>query len=559
MPPAQGAAASFWLPSVDALIHTLPLLALIGTIVAILVAALVVGRSAVVSAFVTIVGAGVTALLCFYGTQRVAGGGWAGFAPAGGAPMLLVDNFSILFIALLCFFLVSVVGLWTIGASSSGPDATEHAMDAPEFFTLLVSSAFGMALMVSTTNLLMIVLAVETASLPSYAIVGFRKRDRIAAEASLKYVLFGAVTSAMMIYGISLLYGFCGSFDLVAVAQKVAAATGGDAPRANTLVVALALFGLLAGIGFKISAVPFHFWCPDVFQGATIEVTTWLSVASKAAGLGLLLRCVTALGDALGGTALMSGAATGIGIVAAITCTYGNLAAYRQTNIKRLLAYSSIAHAGYMLMAGAILWRPGPAEVVTHPAFSALVAYVVIYLFMNLGAFGSAALVYWQTGKETLDAYHGLGRRAPWLAAGLAICLFSLVGLPPLGGFIAKFYLLWALFDGDQVWLVWVAVVNTLISLYYYARVAYAMYFVDDGQPRLATPFFGQALVTTVAAVLLLVGVPLAGGLKARADQFSRNVYPVRTLATTGVAVAPAVNRPELSRPPAAASVPPRP
>ncbi len=535
VPHAALLGATFWLPSLTDLADIGPLLGLAGTIVAVLLAALLFGRSAEIAAFVTLAGAAGTALLCFSAAPRAARGGWAGVAPEAAAPMLVVDNFSLLFITLICFFLVCVVGLWRIGAAAGGAEGAAHLRNGPEFFTLLTGSAFGMALMCSTTNLLMILLAVEMASLPSYAIVAFRKSDRLAAEASLKYVLFGAVTSALMAYGVSLLYGYYGTLDLLSIGRMMAGDVGHPSQMGAPLILSVALFGLLAGVGFKISAVPFHFWCPDVFEGATIEVTTWLSVASKAAGLGLLLRVVAALVQPADGTVLLGPLSTAVGIFATLTCTIGNLAAFRQENIKRLLAYSSIAHAGYMLMAGAILWQPAVDAGAAHPAFSALIAYLVVYLFMNLGAFGCAALVFWATGKETLDAFRGLGRRAPLVAACLAICCFSLVGLPPLGGFIAKFYLLWALYDAGLIWLVIVAVINTLISLYFYARIAHAMYFVDDGQPAIAAPLFGRALVSASAALLLLVGAPLAGGLKSRADEFSRNLYPV----TLRPAVAP--------------------
>lgn len=517
------------MPSWETLTAVGPLWGLAGTVLAVVLAALVFGRNATVSAIVTIVGATVTAYICYSSAPRAADGAFAGLAPLGGAPMLVMDNFAILFILLICLFLAAVVGLWMIGSTSNEREASLHAKDAPEFFTLLTGSAFGMALMVCTTNLLMIILAIESASLPSYAIVAFRKRDRIAAEASLKYVLFGAVTSAMMAYGVSLLYGYYATLDIIQIGQKIAVqAAGSGGTQGMNLLTAVAFFGLLAGVGFKISAVPFHFWCPDVFEGASIEVTTWLSVASKAAGLGLLLRIVGAVIQPLENTEAVMPFVTAVGLFAAVTCTVGNLAAYVQNNVKRLLAYSSIAHAGYMLMAGAIIWQHRPGIDPTNPAFAALIAYIIVYLFMNLGAFGCTALVYWATGKETIDAFNGLGRRSPLIAAAMAICLFSLVGLPPFGGFIVKFYLLLALFQSKLIWLVIIAAVNSLLSLYFYARIAYAMYFVDDGQPAIAAPTFGKALVAAVAAVLLLTGIPLAGGLKSRADQFARDLYPVK-------------------------------
>ncbi len=215
-----------------------------------------------------------------------------------------------------------------------------------------------------------------------------------------------------------------------------------------------------------------------------------------------------------------------VAIMAAITCTVGNFAAFKQTNLKRLLAFSSIAHAGYMLMAVAIIWHPanGRADEV-HPGFAALAAYLVVYLFMNLGAFGVIAMVYWDTGKETIDGLHGLIRRQPVLAVVLAICCFSLIGLPPLGGFMAKLWLLAALWNSDLQWLVIVAVANTAISLYYYVRIIRAMMMVDDGQQPVRAPLLGQAIAVVCAIAILLTGTFFAGRLKAFADDRSLNLY----------------------------------
>jgi NADH-quinone oxidoreductase subunit N len=379
--------------------------------------------------------------------------------------------------------------------------------------------------MACTTNLLMIILAVETASLPSYALVGFRKKHRPAAEASMKYILFGAVTSAVMIYGVSLLYGQYHTLDLADIGRRLSLQVAHQ-ETGLTVLTGVSLFALMVGVCFKVSAVPFHFWCPDVFEGASIEVTTWLSVASKAAGLGLLLRIISVLTASLNSASAVSWIAFAIAIMAAVTCTVGNLSAYWQTNVKRLLAFSSIAHAGYMLMAVAIVWRPvatlaGAAD----PAFSVVIAYISVYMLMNLGAFGVAAMVYWSTGKETIDAFNGLGRRNPLLAVVMAVCLFSLVGLPPLGGFMVKWYLLISLYKGGLLWLVIVAVFNTLISLYYYARIAYAMFFVDDKQQAVRAPVLGGAVLTFCALMIILTGTLWAGDLKSFADSRSRNLY----------------------------------
>lgn len=515
--------AKMWMPTGQDMVYIQPLLGFVATIVAILIAALLVGRNWRVTGTIAVLGALGTAVLCLRDFDTREPANWGGLAPAGAAPMLIVDQFSLFFIFLVSLFLAGVTGLWYLGQTANQPETLARKHDAVEFFVLFIGSALGMSLMVSTTNLLMVVLAVEMASLPSYALAGFRKKHRLAAEASLKYVLFGSITSAIMIYGSSLLYGRYQTLDLVQIGSRIAAETANGLP----LITGVALCAVLVGIAFKVSAVPFHFWCPDVFEGASIEVTTWLSVASKAAGLGLMLRlmaAITATPDAV--YALTSSVSLAIAVMAAITCTVGNFAAFKQTNLKRLLAFSSIAHAGYMLMAVAIIWHPATGRAdAAHPGFAALAAYLVVYLFMNLGAFGVVAMVYWETGKETIDGMYGLIRRQPVLAITMTICLFSLIGLPPLGGFMAKLWLIAALWDSNLAWLVIVAVANTAISLYYYVRIIRAMMMVDDGQPAVRAPLLGQALTIVCAIAILLTGTLYAGRLKDFADERSRNLY----------------------------------
>jgi NADH-quinone oxidoreductase subunit N len=524
------ALANIWMPDGEALVRLAPILALVATIVAVLIGALLVGRNWRMAGGLTMVGALVTAWLCLTRLTDPQGG-WAGLAPEGAAPMLIVDAFSNFFILLLSVFLALVTGMWFLGQGADLPERDLRRRDAVEFFVLLVGSAFGMAMMVSTSNLLMIVLAVESASLPSYGLAGFRKKNRLAAEASLKYILFGAVTSAIMIYGASLLYGQYHTLDLAAIGREI----GRDGQP--TLLMGVALFAFCVGVAFKISAVPFHFWCPDVFEGASIEVTTWLSVVSKAAGLGLLLRILMVVAANVGDLAVLQSVAMAIGIMAALTCTVGNFSAFRQTNMKRLLAFSSVAHAGYMLMAASVLWQPAGDGAAVHPAFSVVVAYITVYLFMNLGAFGCVALVYWSTGSESIDAFNGLIRRNPLLACAMVVFLFSLVGLPPFAGFMAKLWLLYALMDAKLVWLILIAVFNTLISLYYYARVAYAMIFVDDGQPAVRAPAAGQLAALACAVAILLLGTIWAGWLKRFSDARATDLYAGRPPATPAVVV----------------------
>ena len=523
--------AQMWMPGGRDLFLASPELALVGTIVVILVAPLIVGRSARLTGSITLIGV----IVALWMTSRVAfsvtGGGEGPLAPDSAAGILVADNLGVCFRFILFFFIACVTALWWIGSS-------ETERDAPEFFVLLLGSAVGMALMVSSLNLLVIVLAIEMASLPSYAIVAFDKRDRLAAEVSLKYAIFGSVAAAIMLYGTSLLYGLYGSLAVPQVAEGV---VGDLVGGTNTITLGVALLCFFCGVGFKISAVPFHFWCPDAFQGARIEVTTWLSVASKAAGLLLLLRLVHTFSAAVGtpqGIDVLTPLAWTVGIVAMLTCTVGNFAAYKQTSVKRLLAYSSIAHAGYMLMAVAIFAVPGRAA--ASQSISAVLVYVFIYLFMNLGAFGITALVYWQTGSDSLDSFNGLIRRAPWLAIPMLFCLMSLVGLPPFAGFIGKYYLLYALAGQGSAahWLYWilffVAVINTLISLYYYLRVVVRMMLVDDQRPVLHAPLGGVVLANVCGALLIIILV-FAGPLKRAADGYSANLFePVVAAADSG-------------------------
>ena len=335
----------------------------------------------------------------------------------------------------------------------------------PVYLCLLLGSLIGMILLASSRHLIFFAVAFELASLPSYVLVGFRRFNAKSAEGAAKYVLFGAVCSALMLYGISLLYGATGTFDWEKAVLQLS--TSGISPLA--LVGFLCLF---VGLAFKISLVPMHFWCPDAFEAAGADVAAWLSVASKSAALLALARFVHVLlpsvHPALGNLAVGMLAA-----VAIVTMTLANLSAYGQTSVKRLLAYSSIAHAGY-LTCGVLVFSD-------TAGLAALVAYVLVYLLMNLGAFTVAGLVERQAGTDHLDRFAGLGTRNPKLAAAMTMFLFSLVGLPPLAGFAAKWILLASLWQHDLAFAAVAILANTLLSLFYYMRIARAMYFADQG------------------------------------------------------------------------------
>lgn len=418
--------------------------------------------------------------------------------------ILISDHFSMLWKALLLVFTMGVLFIWRSAAAID-----MHEGDGPEFFTLLIGATLGMCLMASTTNLLMIFMAIELASFPSYVLAGFRKTHRVGAEASLKYVLFGAAATGIMVYGLTFLYGLYGTLELPEIARHITT-TGAVHPALLTI----ALFGLIVGIGFKIAAVPFHFWCPDVFEGASIEVTAFLSVASKGAGLVMLLRVLMTLADAAGyqNAQPLTALAIAVGAIGAITATVGNTAAFTQSNIKRLLAYSSIAHAGYMLCVISLLFNRNhtfltdPASGMNAPA-QALLLYLAVYLFMNLGAFAVSAMVYRATNSEDISAFNGLAQRHPILAHSMFACLVSLIGLPPFAGFIAKLNVLRVLIDSGGGWwfLVAAIAINSIISAFYYFRIVRAMYVKPATEPAFTGQPLGVALSACCGIILFLM------------------------------------------------------
>ncbi len=386
--------------------------------------------------------------------------------------MLRFDGFTVFFRIFLLLFGALVIWLTAL---TGIPDREDSA----DFYVLLLGATLGMSLMASANHLLMVYIAVEMASLPSYALAGFLKGRRDASEASLKYVVYGAGASGVMLYGISLLAGKYGTAHVPSLALAIA--DGKGEPVGGILLLGVLL--VLAGVAFKISAVPFHFWCPDVFEGAAAEVAGFLSVASKAAAMALLARLVitlTASSEVVGAASrpeldMYVGAA--IAVLSAITATYGNLAAYAQKNLKRLLAFSTIAHAGYMMMpvAGAIILARGASSTAQAAALQSLVFYLMVYLFMNLGAFAVVALIRNEIRSEHLDSYRGLIRRCPFLTVAMAVFLLSLTGIPPLAGFAAKWNIIVVLYDAKLYWLLVVLLANTVFSAFYYVNVLRVM------------------------------------------------------------------------------------
>ncbi len=460
--------------------------------------------------------------------------------------LLVFDNFTIFLRVFLLFFAMLVIWLSLL---TGIPDRE----DSGDFYVLLLGATLGMCVMSSANHLLMVFIGVEMASLPSYALVGFLKGKRKSSEASLKYVVYGSGASGVMLYGISLLAGKFGTGSLPALGEKFVAAFQHTSGGHFDLVLVMGTLFVLFGLAFKLSAVPFHFWCPDVFEGAAAEVAGFLSVASKGAAMALLARIIFVLGG-LDTAVQVAGAnfdtvseylLPTLAVFAAVTATFGNLAAYLQTNLKRLLAYSTIAHAGYMMMGLATLTKVG-----AH----AVLFYLVAYLFTNLGAFAVIAFLRNVTGSEDLSSFRGLIRRSPLLVITFGAFLLSLLGLPPLAGFAAKIEIFAALFKGADhytannqpglaYWLyalIVIAGVNTVISAVYYLKVMKVMVLettLDEIEgrtsPSLDVPAPSLAFATALATVVLIIGVlwgPLDAFTRRGVDRFQESP-PVNVVA----------------------------
>ena len=370
-----------------------------------------------------------------------------------------------------------------------------------EYFTLLGIIVFGLFLMVSTVDLIMVYLSIEIVSIMSFILAGYLKQNTRSNEAGLKYVVYGAFSSGIMLFGLSYIYGLTGSTNYFLIQQAIATM---DA-SANTALF-MAMIMVLAGFGYKISSVPFHFWTPDVYEGAPTTITAYLSIAPKAGAFAMMIRFfnqVLADGGAMGGLDASSVAslpwANIMSLLAVITMTLGNVVAIQQNNIKRMLAYSSIAHAGYMLLA---------MPVMSGDSVYAIMIYLVMYLFMNLGAFFVVITVKNKTGGETFDDYKGLGWEMPLIGVVMTIFMVSLTGLPPSAGFIGKFYIFASLIKGGNqfYWLVVVGGINSVVSLYYYFRVVKVMFLEGERKDTILQPptvMAGMLLATAIPTVIL--------------------------------------------------------
>jgi NADH-quinone oxidoreductase subunit N len=400
--------------------------------------------------------------------------------------MVALDAYVSFFYVVICYALALVVLLSMDYLKRTGAESGEY-------YALVLFAGSGMMLMVSATDLIVVFLALELMSLSLYVLAGLFKQRLASSEASMKYFLLGVFASSFLLYGIALVYGATGTTQL----ERIAASVAGRSP-APMLVIGLAL--MLVGFGFKISSVPFHMWAPDVYQGAPTSVTALIATGSKAAAFAALLRVLfSGLRSAQADWSAL------LWIVAAVTMTVGNVVAIAQSNFKRMLAYSSVAHVGYMLV-GVVAGGPGGA--------GAVLFYLLAYTFTTIGTFGVITLCERARGEEAVDVadYAGLGRRHPLFALVLTLFLLSLVGIPPLAGFVGKFYLFGAAVRGGYIWLAVIGVLNSAIAAYYYLRVIVFMYMREpEGEAAVWAPSFAGGLALAIA----LVGIVLLGVMPA--------------------------------------------
>ncbi len=390
-----------------------------------------------------------------------------------------VDSFSVFFTALV----ILIAGVVIL--SSFEYMATQR-IRAGEYYALILFGVVGMALMSSAIELVMIFIGLEISSISTYILTGFRRNDASSSEASLKYFLLGSFATAFFLYGVALMFGATGSTNIDVVAQKLQ-----SGPVELLVYAAMAL--MFVGLGFKVAAAPFHVWTPDVYEGAPAPVTGFMSTAPKAAAFAVLLRVVFSINA--------PGRFWFLWIAAVFSMTLGNVSALVQSNVKRMLAYSSIAHAGYILVAFAMT-TPADSTI----GISAVMFYTASYAAMNVGAF--AVVAHFANAGEryvTLEDYEGLGRSSPILAATLTIFLLSLIGIPMTGGFFAKFYVFSAAVRANLIWLTLIGVMNSAVGAYYYLRIIVVMYMREARKEVPVAPIsFGLAAALTISMVATL-------------------------------------------------------
>ena len=391
--------------------------------------------------------------------------------------IFLVDRFSLV-------FKVGFLGLGVLIILASADFVKKYLHHPGEYYGIILFSILGMMLMAASAELLTAYISLELLSFSLYILVSMARDDPKSNEAGVKYILLGAFASALLLYGISLVYGVLGTTTFAGIGQ----AMGSGLDTSPNLLIGVVL--ILAGLGFKVAAVPFHMWTPDIYEGAPLPVTAYLAVGSKAAAFALILRLfATAFMQSIEEWQLV------IAAIAAVTMTLGNLVALAQSNIKRLLAYSSIGQVGYLLVGVAAL---------SAAASNAVILHLVGYGLANLAAFVAVIAFYNVTGKDEINDFAGLADRNPFIAMALTVALFSLAGLPFFAGFITKFYLFVAAAEENMLWLAGVAIVNSFISLYYYLTIIKQMYMQpaeDRGPVRLSLPTGGLLAILVVGTI----------------------------------------------------------
>ena len=419
--------------------------------------------------------------------------------------MIVIDPFSsFMKIVIILSTLLVIVASWV-------NDELEKYRKG-EYFTIMGIMVMGLFLMTSSVDIIMLYISIEVVSIMSFVLAAYLKLDTRSNEAGLKYVIYGAFSSGVMLFGLSIVYGLAGSTNYFAIQDTLSSLDG----SANPALI-MALLMIFAGFGYKISSVPFHFWTPDVYEGSPSTITAYLSVAPKAAGFAMIIRFFhQVFSDSIGLTSNAIGSTDLpwpeiIGVLAVVTMTMGNLVAIQQKSIKRMLAYSSIAHAGYMMLA---------LPVLSMEAVESVMIYLFIYVFMNLGAFFIVIFVKNKTGGESFEDFEGLGWKMPIVGAFMTLFMLSLTGLPPTAGFVGKLYIFKTLVGAGSefLWLVVAGGVNSVISLYYYFHVVKVMFLGGKRSDVIKYPpstMFGLMIFTAVPSLLLgLYWNPLASWVK---------------------------------------------
>jgi NADH-quinone oxidoreductase subunit N len=416
---------------------------------------------------------------------------WGNSPQAAFNNMLVADDFAV-------FFKIIFLGIAGLVILSSIDYVSRLEQFQGEYYAIILLSALGMMLMAATSELISIYISLELVSISMYALVGFLK-DSKSTEASLKYLLLGAVASAVLLFGMAMVFGFTGQTQLKEIARAIQSMNISDVLSSPGLIVGIIL--MIAGFGFKIASVPFHMWLPDVYEGAPTPITAYLSVGSKGAGFAVILRVFYSAFQMPGNLSLDW--ALIFAVLSAITMTLGNLVAIQQSNIKRLMGYSSIAQAGY-IMVGLATMGLSPASATAGQ--SGVLFFLAAYSLTNLGAFIAIIAISNKVNSDMISDFSGLGKRSPLLALGMTLFMISLIGMPPAAGFMAKFYIFSSAVQHNLLWLVIIAILNSVISAYYYLRVVKVMWMEEPASPE-RIPSSGAlrlALVLSSMGVILL-------------------------------------------------------